>query len=95
MKLSQVVEIIHKCKNYELMLGGINQMIMKSPDNDKKEMVLDVIKFGRELTTKFQRFAGSNEYLQAVNLAREGELNIAERRIKELELELKRFKEGI
>ena len=36
MKLSQVVENIHKCKTYNSMLGGLNQMILKAPDNDKK-----------------------------------------------------------
>ncbi len=95
MKLSQVLENIHKCKNYSLMLDGLNQMIKKAPDNEKKEMLKDVIKFGQKLSKDFERFSGSNEYLQTINFALEGSLEIERRRVKELEILVVNLKRGI
>ncbi len=95
MKISDTVENIYKCKRYYSMLEGMDMMIRKAPDNDKKEMLLDIIKYGKNLTKSFEKFAGSNEYLQAVDWAREGLLDIERRRNKELEIELERFKKGI
>lgn len=95
MKLSQVVENINKSKIYLSLLDGLELMIKPAPENDKKEMIKEVIKYGKELATTLKNFSGSNEYLQTVNLAREGQLEIAERRIKELEIELERYKKGI
>lgn len=77
------------------MLDGMDLMIKKAPDSDKKEMLLDIIKYGKNLSKSFERFAGSNEYLQTVNWAREGLLEISERRVLELEIELERFKKGL
>ena len=95
MKLSQTVEIIHSCKTYSSMLDGLNQMIKKAPDNDKKEMLLDVIKFGQKLSKDFKSFSGSNEYLQTVNFALEGSLEIERRKVKELENLVVNLKRGI
>ena len=80
---------------YQDMLDGLEMMIRKAPDNDKKEMLKDVIKFGKELAKDYERFSGGNEYLQGLNFALEGERDIARRRVKELEIELERFKKGI
>jgi hypothetical protein len=95
MKLSDVVENIHVCKKYDVLLDGIYFMIKKSPDSDKKEMLLDIINLGKDITKRFTLFAGSNEYLQALNFKEEGLRLIAERRVKELEIELENFKRGL
>ena len=95
MKLSKIVTTIDKCRVYNSLLDGLEVMIRKAPDNDKKEMIKDVIKFGKELAKDYERFSGGNEYLQGKNFAIEGERDIALRRIKELEIELERFKKGI
>lgn len=95
MKLSQVVTTIEKCRVYNSLLDGLELMIRPAPENDKKEMLKDVIECGKELAKSFEGFSGSNEYLQAVNFSVEGQLNIANRRIKELEMELERYKKGI
>jgi hypothetical protein len=95
MKLSKIVTTIEKCRVYNSLLDGLELMIRKAPENDKKEMLKDVIKFGKELAKDYERFSGGNEYLQAVNFALEGERDIANRRIKELEIEIEKFKEGI
>ena len=58
-------------------------------------MILDIIKFGEEITTSFQRFSGSNEYLQTINFALEGSLEIERRRVKELEILVENLKRGI
>jgi hypothetical protein len=95
MKLSQVVTTIEKCRVYDSLLDGLDLMIRKAPDNDKKEMIKDVIEFGKELAQSYERFSGSNEYLQAVNFKLEGQLDIEKRRVKELEIQLEKIKKGI
>ena len=91
MSLEQIVEITNKCKLYYSLLEGLDLMIRPAPDNDKKEMLKDVIK----LSTTFKNFSASNEYLQAINFKVEGQLSISQRRVKELELKLERYKKEL
>ena len=95
MSLEQIVEITNKCKLYYSLLEGLDLMIRPAPDNDKKEMLKDIIKFGKELSTTFKNFSASNEYLQAINFKVEGQLSISQRRVKELELKLERYKKEL
>jgi hypothetical protein len=95
MKLSQAIQNIEKSQIYLSLLNGLEYMIRNAPDNDKKDMLKDVIKFGTELATTLKNNASTNEYLQAQNFKFEGLYEIEKRRVKELELLVKNLKQVI
>ena len=95
MDLSSIPIKIHKCKQYISMMEGLNDMIKKAPESSKKEMLKDVIKYGKELATDYKNSSGSNEYWQTVNLGCQGLLDIEERKNKELNVKINKLENQI
>ncbi len=95
MRLSETVEYIEKSKTYYSLMEGLEVMIKNSKDSDKKEMLLDVIKYGKELSNTLERFSGTNQYYQAQVFKFEGLFKIEQRRVKELEILVENLKKGV
>jgi len=72
MKLSETAIRYGQCQAYLNMLKGLEMMILKAPNNEKKEMLNDIIKFGKELTESHLVHLNSIQWLQAENTKFEG-----------------------
>jgi hypothetical protein len=77
------------------MLEGIKEMILKAPKSDKKEMLIDTIRYGLKVTSSFKKHLNTNDYLQALNFKYEGMYEIEKRRVKELEIKNNKLEKKI
>ena len=77
------------------MLEGLKSMALKSPDSDKKEMLLDVVKFGIEVSKDYQMHLNSLEYMQYEEDRLKMRINQLERELKETKIKLEKREKQI
>ena len=84
------------------MINGIEGMILKAPDSDKKEMLLDVLHFSKEVAEGLKTQCNSFQFINTDNLQLEIKLgmektNVLEEKIHntKLRIENKKLKSQI
>ena len=77
------------------MCEGIEPMILSAPANDKREMILDVVKFAKIVSQALKVQTNSFSYIQTDNLQLEIKYGIENNENKALKLKIEKLEKQI
>ena len=95
MRGSKIIENYERCQIFDSMLEGLKVMILKAPNNEKKQMLNDVIKLGEKISDNYKKHLNGNEYLEFKITSLEIALKQAQHEAKYNSIMLEKFKKGI
>ena len=95
MKATTMLKNYNECERFESMLESLSLILINSKDSSKKDMLLDVIKFGSKISKNYRSHLNGNEHLQVQNFGLEVLLKEEIHSRKHAEIMLEKFKKGI
>lgn len=91
----KTIQNLQKCKHYRNMLEGLKDLAFKSPKSDKREMLLDVIKYGEEISTILQSHLNTIQYHEMKETALEFEIDRLKLELKKSNIDLEKREKQI